>query len=105
LTKRDIVVFSALTPHRTGPNVSSGTRKAYILQYAVDGTRALRDGKAKKSTCSAMSPSGSFSSSLKVRVPQSRAPENAVPASHPHRGNSSRAGTALNKIAANDSFI
>ncbi|MDQ3380931.1 MAG: phytanoyl-CoA dioxygenase family protein [Actinomycetota bacterium] len=44
----DIVVFSALTPHRTGPNVSPGTRKAYILQYAVDGTRVLRDGEGKE---------------------------------------------------------
>ena len=44
----DIVVFSALTPHRTGPNVSPGTRKAYILQYAVDGTRALRDGEGEE---------------------------------------------------------
>ena len=33
----DIVVFSSLTPHRTGPNLTSGTRKAYILQYAPDG--------------------------------------------------------------------
>ncbi|MFM2077033.1 MAG: hypothetical protein RJA49_923 [Actinomycetota bacterium] len=27
------VVFSSLTPHLTGPNVSGGMRKAYILQY------------------------------------------------------------------------
>ena len=33
----DIVVFSSLTPHRTGPNLSEGTRKAYIVQYACDG--------------------------------------------------------------------
>lgn len=31
------VVFSSLTPHMTGPNLSSGVRKAYILQYAPDG--------------------------------------------------------------------
>lgn len=35
----DIVVFSSLTPHKTGPNLSDETRKAYILQYAPDGCR------------------------------------------------------------------
>jgi phytanoyl-CoA hydroxylase len=33
----DIVVFSSLTPHRTGPNLTDGVRKSYILQYAPDG--------------------------------------------------------------------
>jgi ectoine hydroxylase-related dioxygenase (phytanoyl-CoA dioxygenase family) len=32
-----IAVFSSLTPHRTGPNRTDQTRKAYILQYAPDG--------------------------------------------------------------------
>jgi phytanoyl-CoA hydroxylase len=32
-----IAVFSSLTPHRTGPNLTGSTRKAYILQYAPDG--------------------------------------------------------------------
>jgi ectoine hydroxylase-related dioxygenase (phytanoyl-CoA dioxygenase family) len=32
-----IAVFSSLTPHRTGPNLTQGTRKAYILQYAPEG--------------------------------------------------------------------
>jgi len=32
-----IAVFSSLTPHRTGPNMSTDVRKAYILQYAPDG--------------------------------------------------------------------
>jgi len=32
-----IVVFSSLTPHRTGPNHSGGVRKAYIVQFAPDG--------------------------------------------------------------------
>lgn len=32
-----VAVFSSLTPHRTGPNVTDGIRKAYILQYAPDG--------------------------------------------------------------------
>ena len=33
----DVVVFSSLTPHRTGPNLTGETRKSYILQYAPDG--------------------------------------------------------------------
>lgn len=32
-----VAVFSSLTPHRTGPNLTRDTRKAYILQYAPDG--------------------------------------------------------------------
>jgi phytanoyl-CoA hydroxylase len=35
----DAIVFSSLTPHRTGPNLRLGTvRKAYVLQYCVEGT-------------------------------------------------------------------
>jgi phytanoyl-CoA hydroxylase len=37
-----VVVFSSLTPHRTGPNVTDATRKAYILQYAPDDAIALK---------------------------------------------------------------
>jgi ectoine hydroxylase-related dioxygenase (phytanoyl-CoA dioxygenase family) len=37
-----IVVFSSLTPHRTGPNVTDDVRSAYILQYAPDGARLLQ---------------------------------------------------------------
>ncbi len=33
----DVVVFSSLTPHRTGPNLTGGVRKSYILQYAPEG--------------------------------------------------------------------
>jgi phytanoyl-CoA hydroxylase len=42
----DIVVFSSLAPHRTGPNLKAGSvRKVYILQYAPEGARTtLRDG-------------------------------------------------------------
>ena len=42
----DVVVFSSLAPHRTGPNLKAGSvRKAYILQYAPDGAKTtLRDG-------------------------------------------------------------
>ncbi len=38
----DVVVFSSLTPHLTGPNVTDGTRKAYILQYAPAGAAVLK---------------------------------------------------------------
>ena len=43
----DAIVFSSLTPHRTGPNLREGTvRKAYILQYAHEGSIATyRDGR------------------------------------------------------------
>jgi ectoine hydroxylase-related dioxygenase (phytanoyl-CoA dioxygenase family) len=34
-----IVVFSSLTPHRTGPNITKDVRKTYILQYAPEGAR------------------------------------------------------------------
>ncbi|MGH7011743.1 MAG: phytanoyl-CoA dioxygenase family protein, partial [Caulobacteraceae bacterium] len=41
----DIIAFSSLTPHRTGPNHRVGTvRKAYILQYAPDGAETIREG-------------------------------------------------------------
>lgn len=39
--KGGVVVFSSLTPHLTGPNVTDGVRKAYILQYAPDGAVVL----------------------------------------------------------------
>jgi len=41
----DVIAFSSLAPHRTGPNLKKGTvRKAYILQYAPDGAYTVRDG-------------------------------------------------------------
>jgi ectoine hydroxylase-related dioxygenase (phytanoyl-CoA dioxygenase family) len=40
-----LVVFSSLTPHRTGPNLSSGVRKSYIVQFAPDGAHAV-DGES-----------------------------------------------------------
>ncbi len=36
-----IAVFSSLTPHRTGPNLNTDIRKAYILQYAPEGSKRL----------------------------------------------------------------
>lgn len=35
----DVVVFSSLTPHRTGPNRTQSVRKAYITLFAPDGAR------------------------------------------------------------------
>ena len=37
-----VVVFSSLTPHLTGPNVTGSVRKAYILQYAPQGAAVLQ---------------------------------------------------------------
>jgi len=39
-----VVVFSSLTPHRTGPNLTNSVRKTYILQYAPDGARVVDTG-------------------------------------------------------------
>lgn len=36
-----VVVFSSLTPHRTGPNLTDATRKSYIVQYAPDGAEVV----------------------------------------------------------------
>ena len=36
-----VVLFSSLTPHLTGPNLTSQVRKAYILQYAPAGATIL----------------------------------------------------------------
>ena len=49
-----IVVFSILTPHRTGPNLTDGVRKAYIVQFAPDGARTVRvdtDGSRRCDAC------------------------------------------------------
>ena len=32
-----VVVFSSLTPHRTGPNRTDQVRSAYIVQYLAEG--------------------------------------------------------------------
>jgi ectoine hydroxylase-related dioxygenase (phytanoyl-CoA dioxygenase family) len=39
----DLLVFSSLTPHRSGPNMSSAPRKALIVQYGLDGSTVFRD--------------------------------------------------------------
>lgn len=41
-----IIVFSSLTPHRTGPNLTSVVRKAYIVQFAPDGARRVEVDRA-----------------------------------------------------------
>ena len=38
-----VVVFSSLTPHRTGPNRTPSPRKAYIVQFAPEGAAALQE--------------------------------------------------------------
>ena len=39
--KGGVVVFSSLTPHMTGANLTDQVRKAYIVQFAPDGARAI----------------------------------------------------------------
>jgi ectoine hydroxylase-related dioxygenase (phytanoyl-CoA dioxygenase family) len=46
-----IIVFSSLTPHRTGPNRTSEVRKAYIVQFAPDGARVVRPEKGDSKPC------------------------------------------------------
>jgi hypothetical protein len=37
------VIFSSLTPHKTGPNSTQNRhRKAYIVQFAPDGAEVIR---------------------------------------------------------------
>ncbi len=51
-----VVVFSSLTPHKTGPNSTAGqTRKTYIVQFAPDGAYVITyaDGKTARTRCDA----------------------------------------------------
>jgi phytanoyl-CoA hydroxylase len=44
-----IAVFSSLTPHSTGPNLTTEVRKSYIVQFAPEGARVFRgDGSGAK---------------------------------------------------------
>lgn len=56
------VFFSSLTPHLTGPNSTSSTRKAYIVQYASSTARVMEGdpakGPAPSSHCIADEPRG-----------------------------------------------
>jgi ectoine hydroxylase-related dioxygenase (phytanoyl-CoA dioxygenase family) len=51
LAPGDAAVFSSLTPHRTGPNLTDEVRAAYILQYAPDGARAFPAGGGRPQPC------------------------------------------------------
>lgn len=47
----DMAVFSSVTVHKTFPNRSGATRKAYVVQYAPDGATAFSradDGSIKQ---------------------------------------------------------
>lgn len=44
LQKGGVIVFSSLLLHRSGPNLSQGVRKAYIIQYTPVGAINLRTG-------------------------------------------------------------
>jgi len=47
----DMAVFSSVTVHKTFPNRSSATRKAYVVQYAPDGAVAItraKDGSIRR---------------------------------------------------------
>jgi ectoine hydroxylase-related dioxygenase (phytanoyl-CoA dioxygenase family) len=52
----DVVAFSSLTPHKTGPNTTADRlRKAYIVQFAPDGAEVLMQegGKITRLPCNA----------------------------------------------------
>ena len=40
--KGGVVVFSSLTPHMTGPNLTNQVRKTYIVQFAPDGAHIVK---------------------------------------------------------------
>ncbi|MBW7456118.1 phytanoyl-CoA dioxygenase family protein [Paenibacillus sepulcri] len=44
LKKGSMVVFHSLLFHRSRPNLSSATRKAYVIQYSVDGAKNPKTG-------------------------------------------------------------
>jgi ectoine hydroxylase-related dioxygenase (phytanoyl-CoA dioxygenase family) len=57
----DIVVFSSLTPHCTGPNRSDAVRRSYIVQYAPDGAEILgRDAGGAETRVRAADPDRQF---------------------------------------------
>jgi phytanoyl-CoA hydroxylase len=43
VARGSIVVFSSLTPHSTGPNLTDEVRKAYIVQFAPEGAYVVQD--------------------------------------------------------------
>jgi ectoine hydroxylase-related dioxygenase (phytanoyl-CoA dioxygenase family) len=51
--KGGVVVFSSLTPHMTGPNLTNQVRKTYIVQFAPDGASVIsvKDGERTEVPC------------------------------------------------------
>jgi ectoine hydroxylase-related dioxygenase (phytanoyl-CoA dioxygenase family) len=47
----DVLVFSSLTPHCTGPNTTGNVRKAYIVQFAPDGAVIHRPSPGGEVVC------------------------------------------------------
>jgi phytanoyl-CoA dioxygenase PhyH len=56
----DLIVFASLTPHKSGPNMSDGVRKAYIAQYAVTTTRTWYKNGPEEGTLLADEPEKHF---------------------------------------------
>jgi ectoine hydroxylase-related dioxygenase (phytanoyl-CoA dioxygenase family) len=51
-----VVVFSSLTPHKTGPNMTADRpRKAYVIQFAPDGAEIIKQegGENTRTPCDA----------------------------------------------------
>ncbi len=56
-----VVVFSSLTPHSTGPNLTDSVRKSYIVQFAPDGAvRVTLDDKGRRIETPAAHPERQF---------------------------------------------
>ncbi len=53
VNKGGVVVFSSLTPHMTGPNLTDQLRKTYIVQFAPDGANVIlkKDGVLRRFPC------------------------------------------------------
>ena len=66
-----IVVFSSLTPHRTGPNHSTGVRKAYIVQFAPAGALRMEpDGRGGHNPVPCDAPERQFPVLVKGEAPR-----------------------------------
>jgi phytanoyl-CoA hydroxylase len=44
IPKGSLIAFWSTTLHKSGPNLSTGMRKAYVIQYATTGLRRKADG-------------------------------------------------------------
>lgn len=45
IPKGSLIAFWSTTLHKSGPNLSNGMRKAYVIQYAAAGLKRKSDGK------------------------------------------------------------